>query len=78
MVLTDGECSMGPAAVTRACTLASDLGVETVGVGMSCKSVIKAFPPRYSINVENLEQLAATGLGVLVAMLEDANPRGDD
>jgi anti-anti-sigma regulatory factor len=45
---------------------------------MSCKSVIKAFPPRYSINVENLEQLAATGLGVLVAMLEDANPRGDD
>jgi hypothetical protein len=45
---------------------------------MSCASVIAAFPPRYSVNVENIEQLAQAGLGVLVSMLEDANPRGAD
>jgi len=78
MVLTDGECDYGPAGVTRACVLAGDVGVEVVGVGMSCASVIAAFPPRYSVNVENIAQLAQAGLGVLVSMLEDANPRGAD
>jgi Mg-chelatase subunit ChlD len=78
MVLTDGECDYGPAAVTRACVLAGDAGVEVVGVGMACANVIAAFPPRYSVNVENLEQLAQAGLGTLVTMLEDANPRGAD
>ena len=78
MVLTDGECDYGPAGVTRACVLAGDVGVEVVGVGISCASVIAAFPPRYSVNVENLDQLAQAGLGVLVSMLEDANPRGAD
>jgi Mg-chelatase subunit ChlD len=78
MVLTDGQCDYGPAGVTRACVLAGDVGVEVVGVGMSCASVIAAFPPRYSVNVENIDQLAQAGLGVLVSMLEDANPRGAD
>jgi hypothetical protein len=45
---------------------------------MACANVIAAFPPRYSVNVENLEQLAQAGLGTLVTMLEDANPRGAD
>jgi Mg-chelatase subunit ChlD len=75
MVLTDGECDFGADGVTRACALATDMGVETVGIGMDCPSVTAAFPPRYSVNVENLHQLATTGLGVLVQMLEDANPR---
>ena len=76
MVLTDGECDYGEAAVVAACQLAEDMGVEVVGVGMDCASVTAAFPPRYSVNVTDLAQLAGTGLGVLVAMLEDANPRG--
>jgi Mg-chelatase subunit ChlD len=76
MVLTDGECDYGNDAVTAACALAQDTGVETVGVGMACDEVTRAFPPRYSVNVTDLGQLASTGLGVLVAMLEDANPRG--
>jgi Mg-chelatase subunit ChlD len=76
MVLTDGECDYGNDAVTAACALAEDMGVETVGVGMACGEVTRAFPPRYSVNVTDLNQLATTGLGVLVAMLEDANPRG--
>jgi Mg-chelatase subunit ChlD len=76
MVLTDGECDYGNDAVTAACALAEDMGVETVGVGMACDEVTRAFPPRYSVNVTDLGQLASTGLGVLVAMLEDANPRG--
>jgi hypothetical protein len=76
MVLTDGECDYGEDGVRTACKLAEDLGVETVGVGMACQSVIDAFPPRYSVNVNDLTQLASTGLGVLVAMLEDASPRG--
>jgi Mg-chelatase subunit ChlD len=75
MVLTDGECDYGNDAVTAACALAEDMGVETVGVGMACDEVTRAFPPRYSVNVTDLGQLASTGLGVLVAMLEDANPR---
>ena len=78
MAITDGECDLGPSTVTRACTLAGDRGVETVGVGMQCASVTAAFPPRYSVNVEDLQQLAQQGLGVLVSMLEDANPRGAD
>jgi hypothetical protein len=78
MVLTDGECDYGPDAVTRACTIAADLGVETVGIGMACAAVTAAFPKRYSVNVENLAQLAQTGLGVLVRMLEDANPAAAD
>jgi hypothetical protein len=76
MVLTDGECDYGNDAVTASCALAEDMGVETVGVGMACDEVTRAFPPRYSVNVTDLGQLATTGLGVLVAMLEDANPRG--
>jgi Mg-chelatase subunit ChlD len=75
MVLTDGECDFGADGVTRACSLAADMGIETVGIGMDCPSVTAAFPPHYSVNVENLHQLATTGLGVLVRMLEDANPR---
>jgi Mg-chelatase subunit ChlD len=74
MVLTDGDCDYGNLAVTAACRLAAAQGVETVGVGMACAEVTQAFPPRYSVNVEDLSQLATTGLGVLVAMLEDANP----
>jgi hypothetical protein len=76
MVLTDGECDYGETAVVAACSLAEDMGVEVVGVGMDCASVTAAFPPRYSVNVTDLAQLASTGLGVLVSMLEDANPRG--
>jgi hypothetical protein len=76
MVLTDGQCDYGAKTVTTACTLAGDLGVEVVGIGMDCATVAKAFPPRYSVNVTELDQLASAGLGVLCAMLEDANPRG--
>jgi hypothetical protein len=76
MVLTDGQCDYGAETVTTACRLANDMGVEVVGIGMDCLTVAKAFPPRYSVNVEDLQQLASTGLGVLCAMLEDANPRG--
>jgi hypothetical protein len=76
MVLTDGECDYGEDGVRTACKLAEDRGIETVGIGMACASVIDAFPPRYSVNVNDLTQLASTGLGVLVTMLEDANPRG--
>ena len=78
MVLTDGQCDYGADGVQRACVLADDLGVETVGVGMACADVVRAFPPRYSVNVDDLRQLAKTGLGKLCAMLEDANPRGAD
>ena len=78
MVLTDGECDYGNDGVRAACQLADDQGVETVGIGMACAAVIDAFPPRYSVNVTDLTQLASTGLGVLVTMLEDANPRGGD
>jgi hypothetical protein len=75
MVLTDGECDYGASGVRAACTLAEDHDVEVVGVGMACPSVTAAFPPRYSVNVSDLSQLAGAGLGVLVQMLEDANPR---
>ena len=78
MCLTDGECDYGNAGVTKACTIVADGGVETVGIGMACASVTAAFPPRYSVNVEDLAQLATKGLGVLCTMLEDANPRGAD
>jgi Mg-chelatase subunit ChlD len=71
MAITDGECDMGAKAVTKACTLAADQDVEVVGIGMDCASVTAAFPPRYSINVQDLRQLAAAGLGALVSMLED-------
>ena len=76
MALTDGECDLGADGVTRACRLAEDLGVEAVGIGMNCAEVTAAFPPRYSVNVRDLSHLAEKGLGALVAMLEDANPRG--
>jgi Mg-chelatase subunit ChlD len=79
MVLTDGDCDYGPEAVTKACILAGDDGVEVVGIGMDAgEDVVKAFPPRYSVDVKDLAQLAATGLGVLVNMLEDANPQAAD
>jgi hypothetical protein len=78
MCLTDGECDYGAAGVTKACAIVRDDGVEVVGVGMACASVAAAFPPRYSVNVQDLDQLATTGLGVLCTMLEDANPRGAD
>jgi len=78
MVVTDGDCDFGPEAVTKACTLAADDGVEVVGIGMDCDSVTQAFPPRYSVNVKDLRQLAEAGLGVLVAMLEDASPHAAD
>jgi Mg-chelatase subunit ChlD len=74
MVLTDGDCDLGPATVTAACRLAAARGVETVGIGLNAPRVIAAFPPQYSINVDDLDQLSAKGLGVLVDMLEDANP----
>jgi hypothetical protein len=41
---------------------------------MNAPGVASAFPPRYSVNVEDLGQLATTGLGVLTNMLEEANP----
>ena len=78
MVLTDGECDYGTDGVQTACRLAEGYGVETVGIGMACAEVAAAFPPRYSVNVTDLAQLGAAGLGALVAMLEDANPRGAD
>jgi nitric oxide reductase activation protein len=78
LVLTDGECDYRAKAVTSACRLAADMGVETVGIGMDCEAVVEAFPPRYSVNVKSLTQLATTGLGVLADMLEDTNPRGAD
>jgi Mg-chelatase subunit ChlD len=74
MVLTDGDCDLGPATVTGACRLAAARGVEAVGIGLNAPRVIAAFPPEYSVNVDNLDQLSAKGLGVLVDMLEDANP----
>lgn len=75
LVLTDGECDLGAQAVTAACRITAAMGVETVGIGMDCASVAAAFPPRYSVNVTDLAQLATKGLGVLVDMLEDAAPR---
>jgi hypothetical protein len=72
IVLTDGQCDLGAAAVRSACTLAASLGVEAVGIGMACDSVVQAFPPRYSVNVVDMQQLAATGLGTLARMLEEA------
>jgi nitric oxide reductase activation protein len=78
LCLTDGECNYKADGVRAACAIAQDYGVEPVGIGINCDQVVAAFPPRYSVNVENLAQLAATGLGVLVAMLEDANPMAAD
>lgn len=72
MVLTDGQCDLGPDAVRSACRLAANFGIETVGIGIACDSVVKAFPERYSVNVNDLDQLAKTGLGALARMLEDA------
>lgn len=72
IVLTDGQCDLGGAAVHSACSLAGAMGVEAVGIGMDCETVIRAFPPRYSVNVANLQQLATTGLGTLARMLEEA------
>ena len=74
MALTDGDCDYGNHCVTQACNIAGAWGVETVGVGVSAPAVVKAFPAGYSINVADLDQLGKTGLGVLAAMLEDANP----
>jgi len=78
LVLTDGQCDLGPQAVSSACNIAATMGVETVALGMACSDVIEAFPRGYSVNVENLEGLASVGMGVLANMLEDANPRGAD
>ena len=78
LCLTDGECNYRAAGVRAACAIAQDHGVEPVGIGINCDQVVAAFPPRYSVNVKDLAQLAATGLGVLVAMLEDANPMAAD
>jgi hypothetical protein len=58
--------------------LAQAMGVEPVGIGMNCEAVVAGFPPDYSVNVRDLDQLAGTGLGVLTDMLEDANQRGAD
>ena len=78
IVLTDGDCDYGADAVRQACGVAAQLGVEVVGIGMCAPDVIHAFPPRYSVNVNDLAQLASTGMGVLVDMLEDSNQRGAD
>jgi hypothetical protein len=78
MVLTDGECDWGADAVRSACRYAAGLGVETVGIGMACESIVAAFPKPYSVNVNDLAHLARTGLGVLVDILEEADPRGAD
>lgn len=72
MVLTDGMCDLGPRAVQMACRIAGDHGVETVGIGIQCEAVTAAFPSDYSVCVNDLQQLATTGLGALVTMLEDA------
>jgi Mg-chelatase subunit ChlD len=71
IVLTDGQCDLGNSAVKSACSLAADFGVEAVGIGMNCFQVVQAFPERYSVNVEDLNQLATTGLGILSRMLEE-------
>ena len=72
MVITDGECNYKAPTVRAACVIAADADVEVVGVGMACGSVIAdAFPDGYSVNVDNLDQLATTGLGTLVRMLEE-------
>jgi hypothetical protein len=73
MALTDGQCNFRAEAVTSACRIAASMGVEAVGIGMNCEKVIKAFPDGYSVNIEDMNQLAATGLGTLVRMLEDAD-----
>ena len=73
MVLTDGGCNFRAPAVTIACRIAASMGVETVGIGMNCDAVIAAFPDGYSVNIEDITQLATTGLGTLVRMLEDAD-----
>lgn len=78
LVLTDGSCDYGAEAVTAACRVAATMGVEVVGIGMDAAEVTRAFPPRYSVNVQDLDQLACTGLGVLVDMLEDTSPLGAD
>jgi hypothetical protein len=72
MVVTDGMCDLGADTVQAACRLASDYGVETVGIGIACEAVTAAFPARYSVNVKDATQLAASGLGALVSMLEEA------
>jgi len=76
IVLTDGDCDYGSDAVATACRVAATMGVEAVGIGMQAAGVTRAFPPRYSVNVQDLDQLAQVGLGVLVDMLEDAAPMG--
>jgi len=78
LCLTDGECNFKQKGIRAACAIADDYGVEPVGIGINCAAVIAAFPPRYSVNVESLDQLSATGLGVLVTMLEDGNPAAAD
>jgi Mg-chelatase subunit ChlD len=78
LVLTDGACELGARAVTAACNIAADMGVETVGLGMACPEVVDAFPPGYSENITDLAHLAREGMRVLTAMLEDANQRGAD
>jgi Mg-chelatase subunit ChlD len=70
MVLTDGDCDLGNARVTEACDIAGAWGVEVVGIGIDASAVAKAFPPGRSVNVKNLSQLGATGLGVLCDLLE--------
>ena len=75
IVLTDGQCDLGPDAVQSACRLAASQGVETVGIGLNCENVVKSFPPRYSVNVEDLQQLSTTGLGTLARMLEEAGAK---
>src|SRR5262249_29325279 len=72
MALTDGMCNFCESAVKAACTLAADQGVEVVGIGIAAHEVIDSFPPGYSVNVHDLNQLATTGLGQLVRMMEDA------
>jgi Mg-chelatase subunit ChlD len=72
MVITDGACNYKAPTVRAACVIAADADVEVVGVGMACGSVIAdAFPDGYSVTVDNLDQLATTGLGTLVRMLEE-------
>ena len=70
MVLTDGDCDLGNARVTEACDIARAWGVEVVGIGIDAPAVAAAFPQGRSVNVRDLSQLGATGLGVLCDLLE--------
>ena len=78
LVVTDGGCDLGPAAVTAACNIAAHMRVEAVGLGMACAEVVDAFPVGYSENITDLAHLATKGMAVLTRMLEDGNPRGAD